>query len=34
MPVQFYIDPDLPKHFTTITLSYRLYKSTPQTANR
>jgi len=34
MPVQFYIDPDLPKHFTTITLSYRLYKSPAQTAGR
>lgn len=34
MPVQFYIDPDLPKQFTTITLSYRLYRSTHQTASR
>lgn len=34
MPVQFYIDPDLPSHFTTITLSYRLYKSKPQTVSR
>lgn len=34
MPVQFYIDPDLPEHFTTITLSYRLYRSTPQTVAR
>lgn len=34
MPVQFYIDPDLPSHFTTITLSYRLYNNTPQTAGR
>jgi cytochrome c oxidase assembly protein subunit 11 len=34
MPVQFYIDPEIPSHFTTITLSYRLYKSTPQTAVR
>ena len=34
MPVQFYIDPDLPSHFTTITLSYRLYKSTAQTVGR
>jgi cytochrome c oxidase assembly protein subunit 11 len=25
MPVQFYIDTDLPEQFTTITLSYRLY---------
>jgi len=34
MPVQFYIDPDLPSQFTTITLSYRLYKSTAQTVGR
>ena len=34
MPVQFYIDPDLPEHFTTITLSYRLYRSNPQTVAR
>jgi cytochrome c oxidase assembly protein subunit 11 len=34
MPVQFYIDPDLPKQFTTITLSYRLYRSTAQTVSR
>lgn len=34
MPVQFYIDPDLPAEFTTITLSYRLYKSKGQTAGR
>lgn len=34
MPVQFYIDPELPAHFTTITLSYRLYKSTLHTATR
>lgn len=34
MPVQFYIDPDLPEQFTTITLSYRLYRSTPHTAGR
>jgi cytochrome c oxidase assembly protein subunit 11 len=34
MPVQFYVDPELPRHFTTITLSYRLYKNTPQTASR
>lgn len=34
MPVQFYIDPELPSHFTTITLSYRLYESTPQTVSR
>lgn len=34
MPVQFYIDPELPPQFNTITLSYRLYKSTQQTAAR
>lgn len=34
MPVQFYVDPELPSQFTTITLSYRLYKNTPQTASR
>lgn len=34
MPVQFYIDPELPAHFTTITLSYRLYKSNLHTASR
>jgi cytochrome c oxidase assembly protein subunit 11 len=34
MPVQFYIDPDLPSQFTTITLSYRLYKGTAQTVGR
>jgi cytochrome c oxidase assembly protein subunit 11 len=27
LPVQFYVDPELPEKFTTITLSYRLYKS-------
>jgi cytochrome c oxidase assembly protein subunit 11 len=34
MPVQFYIDPKLPSQFTTITLSYRLYDSTPRTVSR
>lgn len=34
MPVQFYIDPELPEQFKTITLSYRLYQATPQTASR
>lgn len=34
MPVQFYIDPQLPAEFSTITLSYRLYKSQGQTASR
>jgi cytochrome c oxidase assembly protein subunit 11 len=34
MPVQFYVDPELPTQFTTITLSYRLYKSTPQLVGR
>ena len=34
MPVQFYVDPELPKEYSTITLSYRLYKSQGQTAGR
>lgn len=34
MPVQFYVDPELPAQFTTITLSYRLYKHTPQVVSR
>jgi cytochrome c oxidase assembly protein subunit 11 len=34
MPVQFYIDPELPSRFTTITLSYRLYDNTPQMVSR
>ncbi|HTF97971.1 MAG TPA: cytochrome c oxidase assembly protein [Cellvibrio sp.] len=34
MPVQFYIDPELPAEFSTITLSYRLYMSQGQTASR
>jgi len=34
MPVQFYIDPELPSQYTTITLSYRLYRSAAQTASR
>ncbi len=34
MPVQFYVDPKLPAHFTTITLSYRLYQNTPQLVGR
>ncbi len=34
MPVQFYIDPALPAEYSTITLSYRLYKSQGQTARR
>ena len=34
MPVQFYIDPQLPAEYSTITLSYRLYKSQGQTVNR
>lgn len=34
MPVQFYIDPQLPAEYSTITLSYRLYKSHGQTASR
>ena len=34
MPVQFYIDPELPAHLSTVTLSYRLYKSHLHTASR
>ena len=34
MPVQFYVDPALPARFKTMTLSYRLYRSVGQTANR
>lgn len=34
MAVQFYIDPELPSYIKTITLSYRLYKSTQQTVAR
>lgn len=34
MPVQFYIDPQLPAEYSTITLSYRLYKSQGQTVKR
>ncbi len=34
MPVQFYIDPQLPAEYSTITLSYRWYKSQGQTASR
>lgn len=34
MPVQFYIDPDIPASVNTITLSYRLYEAEPQTASR
>jgi cytochrome c oxidase assembly protein subunit 11 len=36
MPMIFYIDPALPKHITTITLSYKFYKQPDQvkTVNR
>jgi len=36
MPMIFYIDPALPKHITTITLSYKFYKQADQvkTASR
>lgn len=36
MPVIFYIDPAIPKHITTITLSYKFYNLTDQaqTASR
>jgi len=34
MPVQFYVVPQLPAEYSTITLSYRLYKSQAQTAGR
>ena len=29
MPVRFYIDPDLPKDITTVTISYTYYNVTP-----
>lgn len=34
MPVQFYVDAELPQKFRTITLSYRLYQHTPQMVSR
>ena len=34
MPVQFYVDPELPARFKNLTLSYRLYRSVGQTASR
>jgi len=34
MAVQFYIDPEMPEKYTTITLSYRLYKSVEQVTSR
>ncbi len=34
MSVQFYVDAELPAQFTTITLSYRLYRHTPQVVSR
>jgi cytochrome c oxidase assembly protein subunit 11 len=30
MPMKFYIDPDIPKHITRLTLSYRLFNVTPE----
>ncbi|ACE84984.1 cytochrome c oxidase assembly protein [Cellvibrio japonicus] len=33
MPVQFYIDADIPEEFNTITLSYRMYPVNPQMAS-
>lgn len=34
MPVQFYVDPELPARFKNMTLSYRLYRSVGQSASR
>ena len=34
MPVQSYVDPELPARFKNLTLSYRLYRSVGQTASR
>lgn len=34
MPVQFYVDPELPARFKNLTLSYRLYRSVGQSASR
>ena len=34
MPVQFYVDPELPERFKNLTLSYRLYRSVGHTASR
>ena len=34
MPVQFYVDPELPERFKNLTLSYRLYRSVGQRASR
>lgn len=34
MPVQFYVDPELPARFKNLTLFYRLYRSVGQTASR
>lgn len=31
MPMKFFIDPDIPKHITRLTLSYRLFNISPQT---
>ncbi len=32
MPMQFYVDPDIPEHITTFTLSYTLYDVTAQSS--
>ena len=32
MPMQFYLDPDIPDHITTLTLSYTLYDMTANTS--
>jgi len=32
MPMQFYLDPDIPDHITTFTLSYTLYDMTANTS--
>lgn len=32
MPMQFYVDPDIPDHITTFTLSYTLYDMTANTS--
>ena len=34
MPVQFYVDPELPERFKNLTLSSRLYRSVGQSASR
>lgn len=34
MPVQFYVDPELPERFKNLTLSYRLYRSVGEIVSR